>query len=97
MPQAPSRFPQDAELPGFSRSRLAMWLWLARPNGLGIECEAEHSPWLCFDFVWAREGILEGRCVYLFACALCGDSYFSKSGSRVAGVCRIVSGVYSFI
>ena len=24
---------------------------LARPDSLGIECEAEHSVWLCFDFV----------------------------------------------
>jgi hypothetical protein len=24
---------------------------LARPGDLGIECEAEHSVWLCFDFV----------------------------------------------
>ena len=67
MPQAPSRFPQDAELPGFSRSRLAMWLSLARPNGLGIECEAEHSLWLCFDFRLGKGGDPR-RALRVFVC-----------------------------
>jgi hypothetical protein len=39
---------------------------LARPDSLGIECEAEHSGWLCFDFVH-KGGDPRGRdraCVY---------------------------------
>ena len=46
-------------------------LSLARPEGLGIECEAEHSLWLCFDFV--RQGRGSQRAFRVFvAYALCG-------------------------
>jgi hypothetical protein len=61
----PVAFPQDAELPGFSRSRLAMWLSLARPNGLGIECEAEYSLWRCFDL--RLQNCIGGLFIYLVA------------------------------
>ena len=82
VPQVPSRFPQDAELPGFFSfqpelfcvlgiSPCGFGLSLARPDGLGIECEAEHSLWLCFDFVWQGRGSQRAFRVFI-AYALCG-------------------------
>jgi hypothetical protein len=82
VPQVPSRFPQDAELPGFFSFQPELFCVLgispcgfgpslARPDGLGIECEAEHSLWLCFDFVWQGRGSQRAFRVFV-AYALCG-------------------------
>jgi len=81
---------------------LAMWLFACfcpRPDGLGIECEAEHSVWLCFDFRFAREGIPEGWLARPgvrvgYCCLRFGWYLILASGSWVAGQgCRFI-GVY---
>ena len=52
---------------------------LARPDSLGIECEAEHSVWLCFDFV-CKGGDPRRRACY--SCTCCVIFGFRILGGR---------------
>lgn len=58
---------------------------LARPDSLGIECEAEHSLGLCFDFVCKAGDPSRRACIVAYAL------WYLDSGIWVAGqVCRFV-------